>query len=245
MNTIPAEQLASTVWTEANAYQLRITLQDVLRAGTQLPDETLLQLEAALRPHLHDSAATIVHLQFGRALGEIVRAYEVILMLLARQQVSDARELILNARANCPEVADEAAKALTVLAGLPDPQDFIRSRVEEVGEEGLTENQKLFYHVYQLRWSEVIDLLILDFGEGDEARDSEECFEEQEQRNRYMAKGLRAIGAHATAEIFEGAWWGKGSFDALEECLCYGEPILGLMYDFARAHPDEFRPMAE
>lgn len=242
-------ELLTKAWTNENADRLLTLFENLVQARAILLPEELLDLEARLRPFVKESARTLVCFRHGRSEGNLLRAYEHLLVLLAKQNVEGAEKLIIAARKKQPELAAKAAEAQAILRGVPDPQEFISALVEKVGIEGLTQIQRSFFGASTLYWGDLEQLLLMGGMCDDEDFDSDEDMDahmaEDEAYLDMIAEGLRAIGAQRTAKVFEKVRKGA-EIEVLETMLSESkvENILAMLFDFAREHPDEFRPNA-
>jgi hypothetical protein len=234
--------LQKKYWTFENEERLPVILGALVRNNAEVPAVKLLDLESQLRPYLAESAASVVKFRFARAGGQLLSAYEHLLLLMGQNKTPGAREIIRKARKSWPDLADQAAQALAVLDDFPDPFEFIRSLCQQVGFDGLSEKQKLFFAVDELYWRHFESYFIQEVEIGNEGDDGEnwsdkdwseyESFQDElTRREQYALQGLKTIGATKAARAFRKALNGA-DWEKAEEQFCNAESIQALLMDF-------------
>lgn len=129
---------------------------------------------------------------------------------------------------------------------------YVLARVDQVGFDGLTDNQKVLLCVDDLYWSDFVEYFcrreafleeLVGEGEPSEADWAQsDAFEaEQEKRRDWAAAGLQRIGAAQAAEAFIRARRGS-SWQKWEKRFRQAEDVEELLVAFVQEHPEDFRP---
>jgi hypothetical protein len=124
---------------------------------------------------------------------------------------------------------------------MPDPFKFVTRRYETVGFDGLTENQKLFYAVDEVCWSDWVEYFCEGLGDDDLSDDEQDEFQAAvSRRSEYALAGLKTLGAKKAARLFKKAMDGSGDWITLREKFLDAEPIEELLKAFAAQYPQDF-----
>jgi hypothetical protein len=135
--------------------------------------------------------------------------------------------------------------------------DFVTARLEKVGLDGLTDNQRLFLCVNDLNlWSgDLVNYFTREDADLDAELGGKEDLEDQDyERLRTFsdywerwrdcaAAGLRTLGAARAAKAFARAR--SGHWDEAEDRFRNAEDLEALLLEFARTRPEDFRPASD
>jgi hypothetical protein len=132
--------------------------------------------------------------------------------------------------------------------------DFVTARLEKVGFDGLTDNQRLFLCVHDLnQWSgDLTNYFTREDADLDaELGGKEDLDDKDHERLRTFsdywgrwrdcaAAGLRTLGAVQAAKAFARAR--QGHWVEAEDRFRNAEDLDSLLLEFVRTHPEDFRP---
>jgi hypothetical protein len=225
-------------WHIDNERNLRHILEGMLKRQVNVPDDRLLELEQSLWQFLGrpGSAAKADPPRNG---GLLLQAYWPLLTLLVRQKTPGVHDIIARVKKVFRHgLADDLAKIENLLYEVADPFEFIKARVQEVGEEGLTEKQRMFYIVDNLHFMGFEEFYM---SMPDEAETAPHDVW-QKQREDFAERALKAIGSRRGARLFRkvNACETPEEVQQLHKEFCEGEDVPGLLRKFAAKHPQDF-----